>query len=364
MSASECFSDWAVVAHKDDTGFGRQASDCRAVLGFGWHFVVPSERLTDHPVDGLRERWLKPSASDDEIRGLLRLVRGILFFERPNWHPRLLRLAREEAVATVCVPNWEWFRGDAPEWKDCGLFACPSHFTEKILRSLGFTNTVVVPWALDLAKLPARAILGPARVFVHNAGIVDGDDRKGTRDTILAFTRVKRRDIRLIVRLQKPALLPPCDERIEVRVGNLPEVAALYSVGDVCIQPSKMEGIGFMVIEPAACGIPVITTNYPPMNEYIESPELRCTLRWFRRRAHATKWVRHAHLRLPSERDLAARIAWCAEHDMAPFSSSARVWAERTFSPSKLGDAWRRVADLALTAVGVRQLEQTVQPRK
>ena len=29
------FSRWAVVAHKDDTGFGRQAADIRAVLGLG-----------------------------------------------------------------------------------------------------------------------------------------------------------------------------------------------------------------------------------------------------------------------------------------------------------------------------------------
>ena len=40
-----CFADWAVVAHKDDTGFGRMAADARKVLGFGHHFVIPSERL-------------------------------------------------------------------------------------------------------------------------------------------------------------------------------------------------------------------------------------------------------------------------------------------------------------------------------
>lgn len=351
MSRGGDFKHWAVVAHKDDTGFGRQAADCRAVLGFGWHFVIPSERLANHPVDGVTERWLKPTATDDEVRSLLRLVRGILFFERADWHPRLLKLAREERVATVCVPNWEWFRGDMPEWRDCGLFACPSRFTETVVRRYGFTNTEVVPWALDLAKLPPRAITGPARVFVHNAGLVDRDDRKGTRDTIRAFTRVKRSDIRLIVRLQKPAVLPPCDERIEVRIGNLPDIAALYSVGDVCIQPSKMEGIGFMVVEPAACGIPVITTDYPPMNEYIPHPELRCALRWFRRRAQATRWVRHAHLRLPSERDLAARIAWCAEQDMAPFSRDNRAWGERTFAPAALIEAWNNVAATALAMV-------------
>jgi glycosyltransferase involved in cell wall biosynthesis len=354
MSAAFDFRDWAVVAHKDDTGFGRQAADSRTVLGFGWHFVIPSERLANHPVDGISELWLKPSSTDDEVRALLGKVRGILFFERHNWHPRLLRLARNAGVATVCVPNWEWFRGNTPEWRDCNLFACPSRFTEKIVRRFGFTNTVVIPWALDLAKLPIRKVAGPARIFVHNAGIVDSDDRKGTRDTIRAFTRVRRDDIRLIVRLQKPADLPLCDDRIEVRIGNIPDVAQLYATGDVCIQPSKMEGIGFMVLEPAACGMPVVTTDAPPMNEYIRQPELKCAPRWFRRRAYPTQWIPHAHLRLPSQRDLAALITWCAENDMTPYSIDNRSWAEQHFSKASLTAAWTHAAAIALSATSHR----------
>ncbi len=42
-------SRWAVVAHKDDTGFGRMAMDARSVLGVGRHLIIPSERLTDYP---------------------------------------------------------------------------------------------------------------------------------------------------------------------------------------------------------------------------------------------------------------------------------------------------------------------------
>lgn len=340
MSPSIDFDRWAVVAHKDDTGFGRQAADLRAVLKVGWHFVVPSERLSDHPVDGGRERWLRPEASDDEVRGLLRLVRGIIFFERPNWHPRLLALTRVEKVATVCVPNWEWFRGRVPEWRHCDLFVCPSQFTGRIVRGFGFTNTVLLPWTLDLEKLPRREVAGPARVFVHNAGIVDRDDRKGTRDTVRAFMRVRREDIRLLVRLQKPAELPAYDGRVRLVVGNAPEVAELYATGDVCVQPSKMEGIGFMVLEPVAAGLPVITTDYPPMNEVVRQPEMRCAPRWFRRRAQATQWVSHAHLRLPRERDLAARIAWCADHDLGPISRENRAWAEQQFARTLLHQTW------------------------
>ena len=117
-------------------------------------------------------------------------------------------------------------------------------------------------------------ILLAARAFIHNAGLVNEDDRKGTRDSILAFRKVKRKDISLIVRMQKAVPLPELDERIKVQVGNLADPKELYATGEVAIQPSKLEGVGFMVIEPLCSGMPVITLDYPPMNEYVRMPEL------------------------------------------------------------------------------------------
>lgn len=316
------------------------ASDARTVLGFGQHLVIPSERLQDHPIDGLSERYLPSDASSESIRELLSGLEGILFFERPAWHPQILYIAREIGVATVCVPMWEWFNGNSPEWQYCDLFICPSRFTEKIVRSYGFSNTCYLPWPIDLAKLPFRQVSGPARHFIHNAGLVDHDDRKGTRDTIQAFSRLNRRDIRLTVRLQKQVPLPPVDERVEIVVGNLSSVADLYTTGDICVQPSKMEGIGFMVLEPACAGIPVITTDYPPMSEFIQQAELRCRMHWRKRKAFASQWVHHAHLKLPNIRDLARRMDWAASTDLRAISAANRKWAEATFNPEALRPAW------------------------
>jgi glycosyltransferase involved in cell wall biosynthesis len=341
------FSRWGVFAHKDDTGFGRQASDARAILGIRHHLVIPSERLVDHPIDGVTERWLPHDAPEAQVRSLLSGLEGILFFERHSWHPEILRIAREMDIFTVCVPNWEWFYGRAHQWSYCDLFVCPSRFTEKIVRSYGFTNTCFLPWLIDLSKLPHRQISGPARHFIHNAGIVDRDDRKGTRDTIKAFCRLKRRDIRLTVRIQNEVELPPFDERVNVQFGNLSSVSELYLTGDICIQPSKMEGIGFMVLEPVCAGMPVITTNYPPMNEFVHQHELRCRTRWRKRRAFASQWISHAHLKLPRISDLSRRIEWAASTDLSSVSTDNRQWAEATFDPQSLQIAWAR----ALSAI-------------
>jgi glycosyltransferase involved in cell wall biosynthesis len=335
------FADWAVVARKDNTGFGRCAADVRRVLGIGFHFVCPSDRIEGRPPEGDDEFWLRPDWSEQQLAALLSRVKGILFFETyGTWHPALLKVAKALGVKTVCIPTWEWFRGEDPTWKLCDLFACPTKFTLDIVTSFGWQQARYIPWTLDIKRFPAREIAGPARLFIHNAGLVDRDDRKGTRDAIRAFIGVKRDDIRMIVRMQQTVPLPAIDSRIDVQVGDIADPEDLYKVGDVAIQPSKMEGIGLMVVEPVSSGMPVIATNYPPMNEFVRQPEMLTKLKWFRRKAHATNWVKQAHLRLPRISDLSRQIHWCADNDMAPISVANRRFAEATFDPSGLRDRW------------------------
>lgn len=331
---------WGVVGYKDNTGIGRMAEDVKRLLGV-IHLVVPSERLETHALVSC-DRLLRPACSVSDLRRTLTGLHGIIMIERHSWHPELIRTAKALGVKVVSVPMWEWFRGQDENWRGVDLFICPNQFALRVVRSYGYKKSMHLPWLIDLNQLPQRTICGPARLFIHNAGIVDADDRKGTRDTITAFKRVKRSDIRLVVRLQKPAELPIPDERIEIRIGNLPVPAHLYREGDVAIQPSKMEGIGFMVLEPVCSGMPVITLDYPPMNEYVTQPEMLVRKKWFKRKAFPTTvaGIQHAHLRLPSIRDLTRKIEWCADHDMGNFSRANRAWTERELSAAVLKEKW------------------------
>jgi glycosyltransferase involved in cell wall biosynthesis len=74
-----------------------------------------------------------------------------------------------------------------------------------------------------------------------------------------------------VVQYQKSDLPFPAVARrgdIVVRAGSFPSPADLYASGDCAIQPSRLEGLGYMVLEPLICGIPTITANVPPMNEW------------------------------------------------------------------------------------------------
>ena len=69
-------------------------------------------------------------------------------------------------------------------------------------------------------------------------------------------------------------------------------------------------------------------------------PELRVAPRWFKRRAFQTGWIPHAHERPPRLGDLAHKIAWCADHDLAPLAAANRAWAEQRFDPARVRAAW------------------------
>jgi glycosyltransferase involved in cell wall biosynthesis len=53
---------------------------------------------------------------------------------------------------------------------------------------------------------------------------------------------------------------------IEREVGE----PGLYNCGDVYVYPSRLDGIGLTLAEASASGMPVITTDAPPMNEMVQ----------------------------------------------------------------------------------------------
>lgn len=339
-------SDWAIVSQKNDTGLGRLAADMRRVLGIGRHLVTASDRIAGHPANGPGETDLSFECPEPELRAVLHGLRGLILIERLWWHPRLLEIARDLGILTICIPMWEWFTGHDPQWKLCDAIVCPTRHTFSVVCSYGFRDTAVfMPVVLDLSRFAARRIQGPARLFIHNAGLVESDDRKGTGDTIRAFKKVKRDDITLLVRLQKEAALPSPDSRIQIEVGNLPDPADLYKDGDCAIQPSRMEGIGFMVLEPVACGLPVITTDYAPMNEHVVNDHMLVKPTWLKRRAYPSQWVKHAHMRLPCLDDLSRKIEWCAAHDLREISRENRSRCEQLFDEATQRRAWFDLVD-------------------
>lgn len=72
-------------------------------------------------------------------------------------------------------------------------------------------------------------------------------------------------------RVRKVSKLVERDPRIEVLWEELPtaDYLQLFADSDVCLAPSRWEGLGLHLYEATAFGIPIITNDNPPMNEIV-----------------------------------------------------------------------------------------------
>ena len=335
------FSKWAVVGFNDDTGLGRMCQDIQKVLGIGRHLIFPSERMPSKKIQSSREFLMEADLQPKTLRQRLDGLQGLICLER-LWNDSLIRTAKKLGLKIVCVPMWEWFRGTDRKWRQVDLFLCPNLKALEVLFSYGFTNAVQVAWPLDIKQLPKRTIVGPAQTFVHNAGLIDNDDRKGTGCVVKAFSKVKGDNLRLILRLQQESPLAIDDPRIDVRIGNLNDPADLYKEGEAFIQPSRMEGLGFMVLEPVSCGLPVISTNAKPMCEYITQPQMLVRKRLFKKKSFAFKAgsIKHAYLTSPSIASLSKVIRWCSLNDLSQISNENLTFGQATHAPQQLLSDW------------------------
>jgi 1,2-diacylglycerol 3-alpha-glucosyltransferase len=131
-----------------------------------------------------------------------------------------------------------------------------------------------IPWGTDLEAFKPKK--GPSRndivVFFHSCGL--SPLRKGTDRLVRAFRHVNG-NAKLIIHSQVSlsktspiASLIARDRRIELIESEV-GAPGLYHLGDVYVYPTRLEGIGLTVAEALASGLPVITTDAPPMNEFV-----------------------------------------------------------------------------------------------
>jgi 1,2-diacylglycerol 3-alpha-glucosyltransferase len=101
--------------------------------------------------------------------------------------------------------------------------------------------------------------------------------RKPFPEIVEAFTRTRDPRLRLLIRgqvdrkagkLQKAA---GDDERVVIELEDRPtdEHMRQFAACDVCLSPSRWEGLGLPLYEAIAVGMPAITNDSPPMNEVV-----------------------------------------------------------------------------------------------
>lgn len=110
--------------------------------------------------------------------------------------------------------------------------------------------------------------------FIFHGGLQG--PRKPIEATIEAFTRVKAKHARLLLKSQavredSEQVDLRGDSRIQYLCEDLPFDAyhELFSSCQVCLCPARWEGLGVHLFEALAYGMPVISNDIPPINEVI-----------------------------------------------------------------------------------------------
>jgi glycosyltransferase involved in cell wall biosynthesis len=137
---------------------------------------------------------------------------------------------------------------------------------------------IFIPWGTDISlfKPSDTPIKQNAVTFFHSAGYGGVNGRKGTDILVRAFQDVKG-EAKLVIHSQVPVQkygrdidqLIKNDERITF-IEKTVSAPGLYHLGDIYVYPTKLEGIGLSVPEALSCGLPVITTDSAPMNEFVQ----------------------------------------------------------------------------------------------
>jgi len=298
----------------------------------------PAYPTLGHPQTHARVDTVRLELEIAEIKRWLRGLDWVLFVEFP-YFPRLAHCARELGIPVACVPMWEFtFLG--AEWvRLADLMICPTQFTYQLLsdwkRRFGFGwDLACVPWPIETARFRFRRRTRCERfLFVNGTGGRRATRQDGTmteyhRKGIEAVLQAARllRSIPFLV-FSQVDLSMPIPDNVELRPSPSRN-HLLYDQGDVCVQPSHWEGLGLALLECQAAGLPLVTTDAPPMNEY--RPLRAVPARKTELVSALPPHVISSHSVAPE--DLAAALGSLYRTDVARASEAARSFIEAEHS--------------------------------
>jgi len=283
------------------------------------------------------------------IRKWMRGLDWIVFIERP-FLKHLATTARSLGIAIAAVPNWEWLNPELDWLRIADVLICPTKFTYHYLcdwrKRFGFGWEVAyVPWPVDGERFRFQERRRCERfLFVNGWG--------GPRATRLdgSKTPYRRKGMDLMVEAMWAA--PRLKFLLCSQKGDVPKLPSnvellsapadhrkLYDHGDVCVQPSHLEGLGLQLLECQAAGMPLITTDAPPMNEHNPWVTIPVT--------GAETVLYGAHQPVPWQQIDARRLAGLLEEvagtDIAEASKRARAFIESEHNWAKAAAQLREI---------------------
>lgn len=200
-------------------------------------------------------QWVKDKALD-----------LIIFNEETDY--RLLDLARRHGITIGAYVDY-YTPETVPLFNGYDFLLCNTLRHYSVFKD--HAGCIYIPWGTDIDLFRPPAARPNALTFFHSAGM--SPLRKGTDLILTAFTALAG-PAALVIHSQCDLNQCGIDPRLldDPRISVLTETVGppgLYSLGSVYLYPSRLDGIGLTLCEALACGLPVVTTDCAPMNEFV-----------------------------------------------------------------------------------------------
>lgn len=190
--------------------------------------------------------------------------------------------------------------------------------------------------------------------FFHSAGMAPY--RKGTDILLKAFHEARnRKNAKLIIHTQVPlndsfdgadSIIQELSQEGSLEIIHKTVSApGLYYLGDIYVYPARLDGIGLSLIEAISCGLPVITTDNAPMNEFVENKHGMCLpVEYLYCRKDAYYWP----MSICSQKELTSCIedVIFGKYDLKQMRKEAREYAERELDYTK---NFKKLNDIVVT---------------
>lgn len=189
------------------------------------------------------------------------------------------------ATKNYLLPNPDWYKASVLSISQFDLILCKTREAEKIYKNINPKTKYISFTTEDRYDANEEKNL---RSLIHLAST---SILKGTAILLKAWeANPKLPTLTLINPKAKTFQILPNVETIDYYL-PLQELVALQNQFGIHICPSETEGFGHYIFEALSCGAVVVTTDAPPMNEFITDP--RClasyssVMRWRMARRYA-----------------------------------------------------------------------------
>ena len=216
---------------------------------------------------------------DDVYSKFLDDIDTLLFVEAPSCVSGfdLVAECNRRGIVTCCIPMMEWLPLH-PWVADVDVMWAPTqwskdeleHFAYDFDRKCGklprWVNDGIVGgrWGVDVDRFVFRE-RARADLFLYPNGNGGASARKGS--LVVGRAAELAPEVPILFRSQRYQEIPLLTANVTLAMDNCESKWSVYDVGDVLLAPSRWEGLGHSLYEAQACGLPVITTLGPPMDE-------------------------------------------------------------------------------------------------